>query len=152
MKIAEENRYNFRGKMSSREEWIYGYYYEVPVSLACYKEQENRRGIMIIPRQMIQTDVICETVGLYTGKRDISGKKIYEGDIIESHLCGKILYPNMEIKYGVYQAYCPVDDCNMDSVGFYVRQSGLPDMPLGPTEDYAKIIGNIFDNPELLEK
>ena len=39
----------------------------------------------------------------------------------------------------------------MDNVGFYVSVKGLPDMPLGPVEDYAKVIGNILENPELTE-
>lgn len=37
-----------------------------------------------------------------------------------------------------------------DSVGFYVSAQGYPDMPIGPLEDYAKVVGNIFDNPELI--
>lgn len=86
-----------------------------------------------------------------TGKKDISGQEVFEGDIIESHLGGQILADNMIIKYGVYQAYCPVDKCYMDSVGFYASGKGLPDMPIGSLEDYAKVIGNITDNPELID-
>lgn len=81
-----------------------------------------------------------------TGKRDISGQEVYEGDVIEN--------PNgirMEIKYGLYNVYCPADGCYMDNVGFFVEAIGYPQMPLGPLEDYAVVIGNIFDNPELLE-
>ncbi|MBS6954274.1 MAG: hypothetical protein KH230_13735 [Enterocloster asparagiformis] len=90
------------------------------------------------------------TLGESTGKYDISGKEIFEGDIIESHLGGKILADNMVVRYGTYQAHCPVDRQDMDSVGFYIAASGLPDMPVGPMEDYAKVIGNIHENPDLL--
>lgn len=83
----------------------------------------------------------------YTGLKDIHGTDIYEGDIIESHLEGQILAENMVVKYGTHQGYCPVDRQDMDSVGFYVSVPGLPDMPLGPTEDYAKVVGNIHENP-----
>lgn len=86
-----------------------------------------------------------------TGKKDISGQEVFEGDIIESHLGGQILADNMIIKYGVHQAYCPVDKCYMDSVGFYASGKGLPDMPIGSLEDYAKVIGNITDNPEFID-
>jgi len=86
----------------------------------------------------------------YSGKRDISGQEVYEGDIIESHLGGQVLAGNLVIKYGVYQAYCPADKCNMDSVGFYATSQGYPDMPIGPLEDYAKVIGNIYEMPELI--
>lgn len=86
-----------------------------------------------------------------TEKHDISGKEIFEGDIIEGHTPnGQILALNMVIRYGTYQAYCPVDREYMDSVGFYVSAPGYPDMPVGTLEDYAKVIGNIFENPELL--
>ena len=49
----------------------------------------------------------------YTGKHDVEGNEVYEGDVIEN--------PDgvqMEIRYGVYQGYCPADRCFMDSVGF----------------------------------
>ena len=84
-----------------------------------------------------------------TGRKDISGQEVYEGDIIESHQGTQILDIVMVIRYGTYQAYCPVDDCYMDNVGFYVEAVGYPQMPLGMLEDYAKVIGNIYENPEL---
>lgn len=80
-----------------------------------------------------------------TGKRDVSGKKVYEGDVIEN--------PDgvrMEIRYGLYDAYCPADRCNMDSVGFYAVGEGLPEMPIGCLEDYAIVIGNVWENPDFL--
>lgn len=86
-----------------------------------------------------------------TGKTDISGREVFEGDIIESHLPdGRILDINMVVRYGTYQDYCPVDEEYMDNVGFYVCAQGYPDMPLGPLENYAKVIGNIFENPKLI--
>lgn len=33
--------------------------------------------------------------------------------------------------------------------GEYKSEGYYEDMPLGPTEDYATIVGNIFNNPEL---
>jgi len=86
-----------------------------------------------------------------TGKKDISGEEVREGDIIECHIGGNVLFDNLVIKYGTYQAYCPVDKCYTDSVGFYASGKGLSDMPIGPLEDYAKVIGNIADNPELVD-
>ncbi len=87
-----------------------------------------------------------------TGKNDISGKEVFEGDIIESNLPdGRVLDLNMVVRYGTYQAWCPVDQVYVDSIGFYVSASGYPDMPIGPLENYAKVIGNIFENPGLIE-
>ena len=87
-----------------------------------------------------------------TGRKDISGREVFEGDIVESHQGSQILDIVMVIRYGTYEAYCPADDCYMDNVGFYVEAVGYPQMPLGPLEDYAKVIGNIFENPELLNQ
>lgn len=82
-----------------------------------------------------------------TGKVDMSGREVREGDIIEIHVgTDRILDGHFEIKYGTWQAYCPVDKEYMDSVGFYVSSKDYPDMPLGRLEDYAEVIGNIYDN------
>ncbi len=75
---------------------------------------------------------------------------MYEGDIFEPHVSTQILDINLVLKYGVYQAYCPADMEFIDNVGFYAEAKGFPQMPIGVVEDYAKVIGNIFDNPELI--
>lgn len=83
-------------------------------------------------------------------RKDISGLEVYEGDFIESHQGTQILNIIMLIIYGTYDAYCPVDNTYMDNIGFYVEAVGYPQMPVGPLEDYAKVIGNIFENDNLL--
>lgn len=87
-----------------------------------------------------------------TGKQDISGEFVYEGDFIESHQGTQILDVLMLVKYGTYEAYCPNDDAYMDNVGFYVEAVGYPQMPVGPLEEYAKVIGNVCENSDWLEK
>lgn len=87
-----------------------------------------------------------------TGKKDISGEFVYEGDFIESHQGTQILDILMLVKYGTYEAYCPNDDAYMDNVGFYVEAVGHPQMPVGPLEEYAKVIGNVYENAEWLDK
>ena len=85
------------------------------------------------------------TVMYSTDKTDIDGKEVFEGDIIEN--------PDgirMEIHFGTYQAWCPADKCYMDSVGFYAEAPELPQMPIGSLEEYAKVVGNIFENTELM--
>ena len=82
-----------------------------------------------------------------THKQDISGQEVYEGDFIESHQGTQILNILMLVKYGVSQAYCPADNEYMDIIGFYVESAGYPQMPVGPMGDYAKVIGNIYENP-----
>lgn len=137
-----DNRYLFRGKRTTNGEWVIGNYcYSPDFPITIFGEDEyGRHGIEVDP----------VTVGQCTGKHDISGKEVFEGDIIESHQGSRILDIVMVIRYGTYEAYCPADGCYMDNVGFYVEAVGYPQMPLGPLKDYAKVIGNIFENPKLL--
>lgn len=86
-----------------------------------------------------------DTISLYSRKEDKRGKQIYQGDILEN--CSGLRF---EVRFGKYAMYCPIDDCMMENVGFYVVAEGYyEDMPLGPTEEYATKIGNVYDNPEL---
>ena len=70
----------------------------------------------------------------YTEQLDVNKEPLWEDDEIVSELNGV----HMFIRYGEYEAYCPVDDLWMKSVGFYVEAEGYPDMPLGETAEYAR--------------
>lgn len=96
-------------------------------------------------------DIDPASVGMSTGRNDISMQEVYEGDFIESHLGTQIMDVQMLVKFGTHEAYCPADDVYMDGVGFYVEAVGYPQMPVGPLEDYAKVIGNTYENPERLD-
>lgn len=86
-----------------------------------------------------------QIIRLDSGKKDKRGKHIYPGDVLENENGVQF-----EVRFGKYAMYCPVDQCMMENVGFYVVAEGFyEDMPLGPTEEYAKKIGNVYDNPEL---
>ncbi|MEE1255574.1 MAG: LuxR C-terminal-related transcriptional regulator [Lachnospiraceae bacterium] len=85
------------------------------------------------------------TENLCTGKRDKDGIPLFAGDVIENENGLRF-----EIRFGEFAMYCPVDDCMMENVGFFCVADGYyEDMPLGPTEQYSKKIGNIYDNPKL---
>jgi len=81
---------------------------------------------------------------LHTGKKDIAGEDLCEGDVIVSQVGSQLI----ELRFGKYQAYCPADGAMMDNVGFYAISNGYPQMPIGNLEEYALKIGNIYTNPE----
>lgn len=155
--VPENKLLKVKAKRMNDGKWIKGY---------CFKEQEctylitGRQYEDIIHSFTHVTEECYDmfsikaykidpgTICLCTGKEYMNGETAYEGDIFESQAGGQL----MILRFGTYQAYCPVDETYMDSVGFYAECEGYPDMPIGDLKDYALKVGNIFDNPELLRK
>lgn len=92
-----------------------------------------------------------------TGLKDKNGKEIFEGDILE------IQGIRMAVKFGSYKYLEPLNrgcqsfDVMYDGLGFYVKTFNtiaLDDIsPFEPeTLKNSQIIGNIYENPELLEE
>ena len=82
------------------------------------------------------------TLGQYTGLRDKNGKEIYEGDILKWSK-GRLYV----VKFLDGMFYASVEECNKGILG------GFPLHRLTEYEDgKCEIIGNIFDNPELINK
>lgn len=137
----------FRGKTTAGE-WEYG----VPV----FAGLNNELAFM---KQMYSYDhqVIPETVGQFTGLTDRNGKKIFEGDIIQY---------SIEEDQAVFVGAVKFGEFNPDggallntNVGFYVElvdQEGKrtymrKDIGFWVKFRQIEVIGNIHDNPELLE-
>ena len=127
-----------RGKRTDNGEWVYGYYTKA-------RDFLNKKEMHIIFEPDVEAfphceftgyeEVLPETVGQYTGLTDKNGTKIFEGDILTIE------------NEGVYAAI----KYNESNAAFYVEDEDHEDYLGEAWGTDVVIIGNIFDNPELLK-
>lgn len=125
----------FRGKRIDNGEWMEGYvskYFDGFKTATCiaWPTRETITGSLCY-------DVDPATVGQYTGLTDKNGKKIFEGDVMEFdayglHYKGKVFFDE--------GAFCVT--CNHPTASTFLIIALYHD---------AICVGNIHDNPKLLE-
>lgn len=152
------NRYFFRGKRVDNGEWVYGgIYYQKA-------DEVKEEAVYIIGGSLndvgVAYEVIPETVGQSTGLEGKNDKLMFEGDIIRTqpfsdkpysskakykqHL-GVVEYRISHFKNSLYeQDYRAEWRANIKDYGKFVYCDW---------NEFFKceVIGNIYDNPELLE-
>ena len=143
----------FRGKRVDNGKWVEGFYVNVPEH---YKHEMSRKSYIVSINNGLFMEVVPETVGEYTGLTDKNGKKIFEGDILQGYQ-----YPYLsEGHFNYYAEVVCFENCpafglytfknpNLDIV--YGISSGNTDLMEDWESENWEIIGNIYDNPELLE-
>lgn len=88
---------------------------------------------------------ICQ----YTGLKDKNGKEIYEGDILFTTI-------KLDDKFGEKPVYylvkfTKIEDCCVGGNGFVIEQSDFYFQAFDFEGNLqAKIVGNIYENPDLL--
>lgn len=144
----------FKAKRVKNGEWIEGSLIDLDIDSGYCYIVPPYKGASTLPIGFLITDgmelVIPETLCQFTGLCDKNGKKIWENDIIKYHF-GEIYAP---IKYGCYQN-C-FDAQKTEHLGFYVDWTGdkclRKDLGYWIDMVYAMPVGNIFDQPELLQE
>lgn len=125
----------FRGKTEKFGNWIEG-------NLIVGRDLESGRLIYLIaPLSAYYTEVkkvIPETVGQYTGLTDKNGKKIFEGDIL------RFAYNEKDKDPKIYSV-----EWKSDRACFGYAETA--DKMLEIDAFHCEVIGNIHDNPELLD-
>jgi uncharacterized phage protein (TIGR01671 family) len=137
----------FRGKRIEDREWEYGdlwcnpYAKRVVCIVSPINDQSTTGGNSVDP----------ETVGQYTGLNDKNGTKIFEGDIIRCTLKSEEVDVLAVVKYGLYIDVNSLWD--YEYLGWYLTIKDKCISILSYENDGLEfeIIGNIHDNPELLE-
>lgn len=103
-----------------------------------------------------------ETIGQYTGFKDNNGKEIYEGDIIRDF---HLFYFSGDFTKKIRGAYDVTQDKDVPLVsycrnyavewgkrGSYILRNGSDQHPLCTRFRGVEVIGNIYDNPKLMER
>lgn len=136
----------FRGKRIDNGEWVYGNYIKSPTCQDLHMIEDTIPLIMDDGCRRFQgcPPVDPATVGQYTLLEDKDSKRIFEGDIVRDN-DGKI-YVVLWSAAGFGLKYDP-----LHAHGFYYELSPLCNF-WNAHGSIIKVIGNIHDNPELLEE
>ena len=135
-----EDRYLFRGKRTDNGEWVQGALFNgeshciigQEIKFSPYAEHECK-----IVGHEVDRDTICQCTGL----KDKNGKLIWENDVVRvcwqdnEAQCEEIAQVTLD-KFGYYPW---LDEYHCDGCDLFYEVLDI------------EVIGNIFDNPELLE-
>lgn len=128
----------YRAKRKDNGEWVYGFYWNrLPYDLYYIRTTDANGNYYDYE---IDINTLCE----YTGLNDKNLIKIFEGDIVRDDY-----NHNNEVVYGLNDIYCC--GCCFEyhrTIGFYLSHYSEDEN----TFENICVIGNIYDNAELLEE
>jgi len=122
----------FRGKGLYKDRWYYGYYVEHKMSMQNY--------IIDLDEEVMNKEHLVDknTIGQYTGLKDKNGTKIFDGDLLYYR------NSNHDEEDGAMEVV-------FEDGAFMIAGDIL--VPLHETYSWElEVVGNIYDNPELVEK
>lgn len=155
----------FRAKRTDNDEWVYGYYFQEldfenkPITSSIVRNIITKNPIYKTTEQGVY-EIDINTLGQYTGLKDRNGTKIFEGDIVKltrTHIYApttsfhnkdlvslhKIYWDEEE--HAFYQRHFNIESKQFIGGGSLVFNDERAD------ENIIEIVGNIWDNPELLK-
>ena len=159
----------FRGKRLDNGEWVQGAniltldavnpqaveMYIIASGEDLYTQEADTYGnLRKITGKLYKVDP--ETVGQYTGLKDENGTMIFEGDIVEFEDLGEEIYEYKEAFNFTNRARVILDNHRVELTDWYSENSARLE-EMNDNYDcfidgfkFCIVIGNIYDNPELL--
>ena len=136
-----QDRYLLRAKRLDNGQWVQGFickkkYKSNKFYISCFHDKDDNEQFFAI-----DPDTICQCTGL----KDKNGKLIWENDIVA-------YWDSYSTESGLAEADCigkvVWDD---ETISFQVTNR-LSAESYEVLDDECSVIGNVFDNPELLEE
>ena len=118
----------FRGKSILTDEWFYGD--------LVHSADKKRTAILVNDKDSYdECEVVPETIGQFTSLDDCDGKEIFEGDILDFNGI------KVEVRF-------------VRGMFAFLVNGNLDDELCGDcrTDLFAKVIGNIYENSDMLKK
>ena len=130
----------FKAKRKDNGEWVEGYYRADPdldTHYICgwnYYASENG-----LEREPFEEEINPDTICQYTGLTDKNGKKIWENDIVEERYRG-VITMRYHVLWDFKEASWMLETKSSARYGIYALN-----------QRKFEVVGNIFDNSDLLE-
>lgn len=149
----------FRGKRTDNSKWVYG----IPARFRNIDNVVRSCIIQEMDGEHIMSGTVGvnpDTVGQFTELIDKNGVKIFEGDIVQTREIGQLVVGNTytgadRIRRGVVRYIGGAFEVIYDSSIFgHEMDDDEPENAMDLSAAYsmygATVVGNIYDNPELL--
>lgn len=133
----------FRGRKTDDEKWVYGFYvhlYSIGKDMKTHRIYDHFAATDCGDFYPDWYEVDAATVGQYTGLQDKNGKWIFEGDICRNTKTGEIVSVKWHGTMAGFVGHKLKENSHLYDFGELFR-----------AYDKYEVIGNIHDNPELLE-
>lgn len=131
----------YRGKRIDTDDWIYGFYAKSGDKVYIIKDTDI--AFAYVTMKEIVPETVCESTGLYTA----DGTEIYENDICR-----------FDDRNFIVKRECDIPGGDWMETGFVLKEIGYGEAihftdTVGDfyNEIQVEVIGNVFDNKELLK-
>jgi uncharacterized phage protein (TIGR01671 family) len=129
----------FRGFSLETNSWHYGHGWFKSDYTEEYKLEKGIKDTAILYTDGSPVECELDSMGTFTGVTGIDGKDVYEGDILPYNSVVTYIYGDDHADLGM-------------GIGFYVQRDNFESWRLLEVGEEVEVLGNIYENPELLSR